>query len=115
MGNILYILNNTINNGANWEIKAESTKVNFILNFPVTQFEPTQELKFSVNVPFIHGNLTFIFIDALGFEAYYEEKEVISSDTSFIYDIPSNPHKGDCKVYVFWINDLEAGVQPALD
>ena len=111
IGNYLYIWNISISSGAIWEIKAQSAQTSFSMNFPESKFEPNQELKFSVSSPAIKGHLIFILIDALGFEAYYEEKEVISSETIFSYTIPSNPHEGKGKIYVYWSGEFKAGIQ----
>jgi len=109
--NFIFISNNTITSGETWLISAYSPTVDFTLNVPKTEFEPLQDLKFSVIVPNIQGNITYILIDALGFEEYRETKMVISQETLFCCNLSANPNEGIYKAYIFWYNNTDAGIK----
>ena len=96
--------------GATWLISAVSTQQKLDIKFPEIEFEPNQELKFSIKLPQVQGRVIWKFIDTLGFEDFSETKEVISKEMSFYYKIPENPHEGSCKVLVIWYNNQEAGI-----
>lgn len=106
------IPNNTIEDGSEWRIVAYSPNFNFYLNFPVTEWEPGQELQFSVRSPIVDGNLTFDLINPLGFG--FEDpivKEKISEETFFTYLIPPNAIEGTYIAKIYWNNATDAGVQ----
>ncbi len=109
--NFVFFPNSIITDGATWEISAYSPNVDFTLNAPKTKFEPLQDLKFSVIVPVIQGNITYVLIDPLGFEEYRETKQVISQETVFSYNLSANPNEGTYKAYLFWYNNTDAGVK----
>lgn len=109
--NFILFPNNTITDGATWLISANSPNVDFELNIPKTEFEPLQDLKFSVLVPVIQGNITYVLIDALGFEEHRETKQVISQEMLFSYHLSGNPNEGIYKAYLFWHNNTDAGVE----
>ncbi|TKJ23271.1 MAG: hypothetical protein CEE43_03825 [Promethearchaeota archaeon Loki_b32] len=109
--NFIFISNNTITSGETWLISAYSPTVDFTLNVPKTEFGPLQDLKLSVIVPDIQGNITYILIDALGFEEYRETKIVISQETLFCCNLSANPIEGIYKAYLFWYNSTDAGIK----
>lgn len=111
--NTLTIPNNTINDDDKWMITANSPNIDFNLNLPVLEWEPGQELQFSVNTPMIDGNLTFFFINSLGFgyDEPIEIKNVASEETLFSYTIPSNAREGSYTIIIYWNNNTDAGIQ----
>jgi len=109
--NFILFPDNTITDGATWLISANSPNVDFELKIPKTDFEPLQDLKFSVLVPVIQGNITYILIDALGFEEHRETKQVFSQEIVFSYNLSGNPNPGIYKAYLFWYNSTDAGVK----
>jgi len=109
----VFIPNNIITVDSSWEIIASSPNVVFDVNLPVLEWEPGQELQFTVNAPIAEGNLTFFLINPLGFgyEEPIEIKEVTSDEILFSYIIPSNSRKGSYIIKMYWNNATDAGVQ----
>jgi hypothetical protein len=107
----IYLPNSTILNGADWNFTATSPNVDFSLNFAITDWNPEQELRFSVRAPIINGNLTFVIFDPLGFEEYSEVKEISTEETLFSYLIPSNSIEGTYIAKIYWNNGTDAGIQ----
>lgn len=99
--------------GAFWEILANSPNVGLSLNVPKTIFKQAQELEFSVLPPINPGNLTYILINALGFEEYNETKQIThitSTEIVFSYTLPPNPNEGIYKAYIYWNDGENAGI-----
>ena len=111
--NSIIIPNNETKGGDEWKIIANSPNIAFNLNLPVLEWQPGQELQFYVNTPFIEGNLTFFFINSLGFgyNEPIEIREVVSEETLFSYIIPSNSREGTYTLILYWNNNTDAGVQ----
>ncbi|MFX1411801.1 MAG: hypothetical protein ACFFA6_15755, partial [Promethearchaeota archaeon] len=107
--NLLWITNDLISDGSEWEIKAYSPKINFNINTVKTEFEVGQELTFSTET--MNGNYTFKLIDPLGAEKYSFNKTVPPDNTIFTYNIPSGILEGDYTAYIYWNNQTDAGVQ----
>jgi len=111
--NTLLIPNSIILGGAEWRITANSPDIIFDLNLPVLDWEPGQELQFTVSAPASEGNLTFFFINSLGFgyEEPIETREISSTEQVFSYTIPSNSREGSYNILIYWNNNTDAGVQ----
>ncbi len=110
------IHNNTILEGAEWKINANSPNIVFNLNLPELEWQPGQDLQFSVNSPIGVFNLTFFLINPLGFgyDTPIEVKEIGSEDVPpflFSYTLPSNSREGTYTIRVYWNNNTDAGVQ----
>lgn len=105
--------NNTLDDGIEWKITANSPNIDLKLNLPVLEWHPGQELQFSVNTPIIDGNLTFFFINSLGFgyDEPIEIRNVASEETLFSYMIPSNAREGSYTIIIYWNNNTNAGIQ----
>ena len=106
----------TIQNGSlsddytEWTIYANSAQSFFILNVPITTFQPSQELKFSISNP-IPGNYTFLLFDPFG-DNIYSNTIIIPDDLNQIsYLLPSNAHQGIYNAYIFFFNGTHAGWQ----
>jgi len=112
-GNTLIIPNNTINDDDEWMITANSPNVDFNLNVPVLTWQPGQELQFTVYSPITEGNLTFFFINPLGYgyDEPIEVREVFSEEIIFSYVIPSNSREGTYEIIIYWNNATDTGVQ----
>ncbi|MBN1215782.1 MAG: hypothetical protein JXA99_10135 [Candidatus Lokiarchaeota archaeon] len=113
LGNILYIFNETITEN-DWMITANSLNRDLNIYIPKTDFFGGERLQFSVSPPVINGNLTFLLIDSLGFEAYYEEVTVLTSETTFIFDFLPKPYEGEWIILIYWQTNSEAGIQSYL-
>lgn len=111
--NLILIPNNTVILDSTWEISANSPNVGLSLNVPKTTFEPNQNIQFSIILPIIQGNITYILFNSLGFEEYREIIEVVETLTEELvlsYTLSSHPNKGIYKAYIFWNNQTAAGV-----
>ncbi|MHA1987800.1 MAG: hypothetical protein ACW98D_14285 [Promethearchaeota archaeon] len=105
--------NETLIDGASWEILANSPNVGISLNVPKTSFQPGQELEFSVLPPINPGNLTYILINSLGFKEYNETIEIsqiTNEEIVLSYPLSSNPNEGIYKSYIYWYDNENAGV-----
>ena len=103
--------NNTIINGAIWLITASSPQINFQLNVPQTNFEPEQEIQFSIQEPAIEGNYTITLYNSLGFPISTQFLQIPGSINLFSYPLSTNPQEGIYNAYVFWNNATDAGMQ----
>jgi hypothetical protein len=112
--NYIYIPENEIDEGANWEITANSPNIDLSLNIPKRNFEPSQELKYSVYAQSLDGNYTFILIDSLNFEIDRKEVPVVLTETVYNYSLSANPNEGTYTAYVFWYNLTSAGMRMEL-
>jgi len=109
----ILIPNNEITGGVEWKIIANSPNLDYNLNLPVLEWHPGQELQFSVNAPYIGGNLTFFLINSIGFgyDDPIQIKEVVSEETLFYYTLPLNSREGSYNIIIYWNNNTDAGVQ----
>jgi len=108
--NYLFIPNDTIEDGADWEITANSPKFDIGLKTPKLEFKTGQELRFEINAPILEGNYTFILFDSFGLEVYRIVKTIPPDNNIFTYQIPENMDEGNFTAYVFWNSDTDAGV-----
>ncbi|MFX1426096.1 MAG: hypothetical protein ACFFBE_06555 [Promethearchaeota archaeon] len=108
---ILIIPNETIENGAEWEIQAYSSSIGINLNIIKTEFEGGQDLQFSIGSPILNGIYEFRLIDPLGSVRYQEAITLPTDNNLFSYPIPTNILEGDYIAYVYWYNQTDAGVQ----
>jgi hypothetical protein len=108
------ILNNTIPEGSDWRLTANSPNIQLSLNVPTTEFRPGQSIQFSVIAPINPGNLTFRLVNPLGFLTQSDETYVLESieteDLLLSYQLSNNPYAGTYKAYVFWHNGISGGV-----
>lgn len=112
--NYIIIPNEIIENGAEWEILAYTTNIDFNLNVIKTEFEGGQDLQFSIGSPILDGVYKFKLIDPLGNVKYQETINLPVDNNLFSYEIPSNILEGDYVAYVYWYNQTDAGVQSQL-
>ena len=108
----VFIPNNTILDGVDWLITANSTRKSFDLDVDRTEFIAGQELKFFISEPLLNGNYTFILNDPFHDEIYTSNISIDSpSDSnSFAYIIPYSAIDGNYKAFVYWFNGTDAGV-----
>ncbi|MFW9771931.1 MAG: hypothetical protein ACFFEO_07180, partial [Candidatus Thorarchaeota archaeon] len=111
IGKVIIIPNNTIIDGADWEIRANSPNVALTLNTPKKNFEQSQELKYSVIAPLLEGNYTFILRDSLGYEIDRKRVPVTLTETVYNYTLSANPNEGAYVAYVFWNTITAAGIK----
>ena len=108
----IIILNDSISDGANWEIVADSTNVEFSLNIQRTEYILGQEIHFSLISPILSGTYTFILLDSAGI-LVQNQTITYPSETVFSYNLSLTDLDGTYTAYVFWFSDGEtnAGVQ----
>jgi len=107
----IFLPNNITLEEADWRITANSPKMDFNLNLSITEWNPGQNLQFSVEPPIIQGNLTFVLVYPSGFTNITEIKEVTSEEIWFSYPLPSNYLAGTYIIKIYWNNETDAGVQ----
>ena len=111
-GNFLHILNDTINDGANWEITVKSPKIDFLIELiGGNEFKVGDILKFSVTAPIRDGKLTFRLYNGFGAEMDNKTISVTSDKTLYSYHISSDDPPGNWTAYIYWNNLYNAGMQ----
>ncbi|MFX1320603.1 MAG: hypothetical protein ACFFAQ_03055 [Promethearchaeota archaeon] len=114
INHFIFLQNNTIIEGSDWRITANSPNIQLPLNVQKTKFGAGQEIQFSVLSPIPPGNITFRLINSLGYPAQPDEVYIIDSigteDLILSYQLPSSPNEGIYKAYIFWNNATDAGV-----
>ena len=108
----IIILNDSISNGADWEITAFSPNIVFDLNVQRTDYTLGQEIQFSLRAPILSGTYTFILLNSAG-TPVQNQTIVYPSETLFFYNLKLNDLDGTYTAYVFWFSDagINAGVQ----
>jgi hypothetical protein len=124
LNNKIILPNSTILDGATWRVTATSPNIDFSLNFPDRVWNPGQSLQFTVFAPIVEGNLTFVVINADGFEEHKEVEPVVIAETLFNYSIPDNAVKGEWiaktategwyTAKIYWNNNTDAGFKSEL-
>ncbi len=111
-GNFLYILNDIINDNANWEITLKSPKIDFTLDLSRgTKFELGTALTFSAIAPIREGNFTFIIYNELGAELNRVIIPVVSDETVYSFNIATTASLGNWTAYIYWNSNNDAGVK----
>ncbi len=114
LNNLIFISNDTILEGIDWRITANTPNLQLSLNVPRTEFNPGQEIQFSVNAPILPGNLTFRIFNSLGFLAQsdiiYEFESIETEDLILTHLLSTSASDGIYKAYVFWYNGTAGGV-----
>lgn len=107
----IIILNDSISDGANWEIVADSTNVEFSLNIQRTEYILGQEIHFSL-LTLLPGTYTFVLLDPAAIPVQ-NQTITYPSETVFSYNLSLTDLDGTYTAYVFWFSDGEtnAGVQ----
>ena len=114
LGHLIHIPNSTILNTDNWEIRANSFLEEFTLNIPPREYQPGQEIRFSVDSP-VGGNYTLVLYNADHFEID-EAHQTLSYPTDeiiFSYILPSYSVGGEYHAYIYFFNGIDAGVESA--
>lgn len=109
--NTIYLFNDTIIEGALWNITAYSPNIDFTLHIPTTVYAASQTIKITVIPPDTLGNFTFILVDPYGLEEYRESVLNPSGEVLFSYRLPINPFEGQWKAFILWNNYTDAGLQ----
>ncbi len=111
-GNLLFILNDTIHDDVNWEITANSPKIDFNIDLSRgTEFQLGKELVLSAIAPTREGNFTFILYNELGAELDKKIIPVTSDETLYSFNISSTASLGNWTAYIYWNNDNDASVK----
>jgi len=111
IGKFIIIPNDTIEDGAEWKIEANSPNINLNIEMTKTEWKRGDELEFSVNAPTTQGNLTYIIIKPSGKAELIEIKEAVSELNYFSFEIPSNWTKGTYIGKIYWNNETDVGMK----
>ncbi|MHA2392591.1 MAG: hypothetical protein ACXAEX_11665 [Promethearchaeota archaeon] len=106
-----YILNATITDDSDWLIMARSYLYDYEIDCLSDQIVQGEILTVSVLIPQEDGIVTLKIFNSHGIEIHNETKIVNSNSMTFNYTIPSNSPDGIYYAYVFWQNNIDAGVQ----
>ena len=112
-GHKIIILNDSITDGADWEITAFSPNIEFGLNIQRTEYVLGQEIQFLLNTSSIlSGTYTFILLDSAAIPVQ-NQTITYPSETLFSYNLNLTDLDGTYTAYVFWFSDsgTDAGVQ----
>ncbi len=111
IGKFIIIPNDTIEDGAEWKIEANSPNINLNMEMTKTEWKRGDELEFSVNAPTTQGNLTYIIIKPSSKAELIEIKEAVSELNYFSFEIPSNWTKGTYIGKIYWNNETDVGMK----
>lgn len=115
LNNLIIISNNTIENGAEWEIRAYSPNIHFVLNYPKTDWIGGQELYFSIKEPILEGSYNFILRDHARIQINEQQKINLPIDTNkFTYLVPPDISEGNYSACIYWYNQTDAGFQSVI-
>jgi len=108
------ITDDTLIDGAEIRIEANSLKFDFDLDIRSTEFNLGQELKFSIDTP-SPGNYTIILYDSLGYSLGDSIQMIsIPTDTNlYTYLIPNSAKEGEYSAYVYFFDGFNAGIEVA--
>ncbi|MHA2400197.1 MAG: hypothetical protein ACXADU_15085 [Promethearchaeota archaeon] len=107
--NTLSIPSLLIEDGAVWEIKANSPNININLNIPSTEWAGDQELYFEIGDPLLDGIYEFVLLDHEGIQIHQDNITLPNDENIFTYLVPSNILEGDYTAHVYWYNQTDAG------
>jgi hypothetical protein len=112
LNNVIIIPNNTIENGAEWVIKAYSPNIHFGLNSVKTDWIGGQELYFLIVEPILEGTYNFVLRDKEGIQINEQQKINLPTDPNkFTFQIPPNIVLGNYTACIYWYNQTDAGFQ----
>jgi hypothetical protein len=106
-----YILNTTISDNSDWLITATSYLYDYEIECLNDDLVQGDLLNISIQIPEASGIILFELCNSQGATIHTETKILNSSTTNFNYKIPSDLPNGLYYIYVFWQNNLNAGVQ----
>jgi hypothetical protein len=106
-----YIINETITDGSNWLLTARSYLCEYQIDCSNDQI--VQGGILSVNLQIAQGNGLAVLkiFNSQGVEIYNATKIIDAPLTYFNYPLPTNIPTGIYYVYIFWQNNVDAGVQ----
>ena len=105
------IPNATIEDGAEWEIKANSPNIDLTLNFP-PKVEAGKLLEISVDAPSTQGNCSFVIVKPItGKAELIEIQEAVSGEIFFSFLIPTNWSSGSYIGEIYWNNETDVGMK----
>ncbi len=102
----IIILNESISNGADWEIIAFSPNIKFDLGVQKTDYILGQEIEFLLPASSLSGTYTFILFDPAGVPVQ-NQTIAYPSVTPFSYNLSLSDIEGNYTAYVFWFSDSE--------
>ncbi len=111
----ILISNNTIINGAEWNITATSPLFNFGLDIRLYEYGPGQELRFLIDESPTPGNYTLILYDPV-YLPIDDAQQTISlpAETNlFSYTFDTHPLEGEYHAYVYFFDGTNAGLETA--
>lgn len=106
------IENNTLIEGAEWEITANSPRFDVNLAIHRTDYGPGQEIRFSIDSPVRSGNYTFVLYapDQLEITEARQNITLPSDSNIFTYNIPLHPLDGNYYAFIYFYDGVDAGV-----
>ncbi|MFX1411024.1 MAG: hypothetical protein ACFFA6_11780 [Promethearchaeota archaeon] len=112
INHFIILPNETIIEGADWIITANSPNINFeIINF-IPETKRGELLEFNVIVPIVQGNLTYVLIKPSNISVILElNTKVTSPSMDFSWEVPLNYSEGVYTIKIYWNNETDAGVQ----
>jgi len=112
IGHRIIILNDSITEGADWEITATSPNIDFELNVQRTEYFLGQEIQFQLQTPILSGTYTFVLLNSAG-TSVQNQTITYPSETLFSHNLNLTDLDGTYTAYVFWFSDIEtnAGIQ----
>ena len=111
---IIHITTNLILNSDNWQIRASNPRTEFDLDIRRSEYNPGQELRFSIDTPAPSGNYTFVLYNADHYEME-DAQQIISYplDDTFSFVLPTHSIEGEYHAYVYFFDGVNAGVETA--
>jgi len=106
-----YFTNTTISNDSDWLITARSYLHNYEFDDLDDKIAQGEVIHLTVRIPEGNGVAILKIFNSQGIEIHNETKIVDSEIINFNYTIPSFISKGMYYAYVFWHNNVDAGVQ----
>ncbi|MHA2429908.1 MAG: hypothetical protein ACXACC_02630 [Promethearchaeota archaeon] len=111
---IIHIKTNLILDSHNWQIRASSPRTEFDLDIRRSEYEPGQELRFSIDAPAPSGNYTFVLYNADHYELEDAYKTIsYPLDDTFSFVLPTHSIEGEYHAYVYFFDGTNAGVETA--
>jgi len=98
----------------NWQIRGNSPRTEFDLDVRRSEYNPGQELRFSINTPAPSGNYTFVLYNADNYEIE-DARQTISYplDDTFSFVLPTHSIEGEYYGYVYFFDGINGGVETA--
>ncbi|MFX0148505.1 MAG: hypothetical protein ACFE8E_12270 [Candidatus Hodarchaeota archaeon] len=109
---IILITNDLILDSDNWQIWASSLRTEFDLDIRRSEYNPGQELRFSIDTLAPSGNYTFVLYDADHYKVEDAQQTITYPlDDTFSFEIPSSSIGGEYYAFIYFFDGINAGVE----